>query len=444
MHDSRDCEYHHYERVSNGRQAIDGATVFCHVPPSILCVKGKEDIARLRRLGFNKFIINTNWDDKVVGDFGVDNSDIMLELSNDHQKNIDGLENNLRTWIANGFAGGMGGDFYAVFLNEPSHIEYDTFIQGAFNYFYVASIVHKVNQKVALGEYMVYSFYATMDPFTGSGGPWDGAPNEGILADMYFYTGYEGPWSAPSSFIGGESDQRPYWIRLSRIAGSKPAFPFIQLSHTSTHSDDKFQIEDLTDVDYLDTYLKTAKKLFNGAVAYPFEIHNEFVLDLIRICEDSSSSEHPSDYSHLSIPTDVYDPQIVRLNEHYPNVIQKCICQRKTALGHREHLAYITTSDPAATTASPSAVSCGCSKEDIDVLQKAYCDLFWQRLELFSAAAERQGLLKTVYTDKLTVYHCAKGDCRECAGTDPFHNPDLWQTTRLPLCQRLPPDLTLF
>ena len=417
---NRSCEYHQMKSIPSGtgRTQKNGSTLFIRLTHDDQCVSTRNDILRLKNMGFNRFILSTilyKEKQNQVQKYGLDNSEIMLELDADTIRG-DNLKSDLEKWLRDGFAGGRGGDFYAILFDEP-HTLYsdDNLAQCQKDYLKAVHVIWDLKQQVALGEMMVtavdfFGVDITNDHF---------ADFDETKANMLFYTAYDGPWTYWNDG-SGDSDQRYYWQKMYERADRRTAYPFITLSRwyngtMYVHSD----------VDYLDTLLSTSKLLFNGAAAYPQEIIDEFVHKMGKICalhDDYGAKDI------WEIPGDL-EPELKRLLETSSGfgAMRRCICNRR---GRFEWPSgYLTT---------PDRELNRCSDKDLVLLTAAYCELYWRRLEMFCAAAERQGLL-TQQTVEVTkqIYYCAKSDCNACQGTDPFNSPELWRTTPLPLCPKV-------
>ena len=247
------CAYHDIQEVEvPGRAQVQGANLFCSIPTNDICVRTADDVEQLRKLGFNKFILLTNWwvdedNDVNVKNLKLSNAEIMIELTKDDFNNIQALKENLRRWILEGYAGGANGDFFAVFLDEP-HNRDDSQVAE------LVTVLRGAHQKIAVGEYIsILSNHFTDNIAPG----WDivspGGTRLHEIADILFYTGYEG--SPLMLDPHPESNQIPDWHQMKlTVSGPKPAFPFIKMSHTLA-SDDDISLESYTDYDYLDTYL---------------------------------------------------------------------------------------------------------------------------------------------------------------------------------------------
>lgn len=419
---SSECEFHDYVEVPSGkgRTQEDGVNLFCYLTHLDICVTTKEDIDRLKNMGFNKFVLTASLaDQKYIKKFELDNGDIILELSKELILGDD-LKAKLSEWIRGGvgFAGGAPGAFYAVCFGEPHELDenreecYRAYIRAV-------TIIHevelgdgttpKLKQNIALGAYVLpLGFDKTWkNEFYGFES----------LADILMYTGYDGPWYATGGM--GDSDQRVGWEHMKEIANGRSAYPYIILSRYYNE-----KMHEYTDVDYLDTHLKTAKSKFNGAAAYPSEIVKEFVHKLGEIC---NLHDYYGSKDIWKIPSDL-EPELKKLLQGSAafGAMIRCICDRRGKLGHEvEHLTKIDKETG------------GCTERDLEVLKNAYCEMYWRRLEMFCAAAERQKLLKQ-QTMKQTkqIYYCAKSDCRECRGTNPVDRSDLWLNSPLPRCPK--------
>jgi hypothetical protein len=405
------CEYQETENAYAGRTQMNEAMLFCSLTSDDPCVKTEIDIQKLRDMGFNKFILLTNWNDDRLKQLKLHNSEVMLEVTGDDYEKQQDFDHKLHTWLESGISGldteENKQNFYAIFLDEP---KYDTPEEQRRANELIA-IAHQHGQKVAVCGFSIYYILYTMDTY-------DDVPG----ADILFYSGYNGPWNG--DWFASDSDQRPFWDRFRTKLGNRPGFPFLVMSHTfrddSKPPGEKVSYESYTDVDYLDTYLATARYLFNGAATYNADIVSEYILFLGQYC----------DYINHGgvLRTGVKPPLKWIISEIQPErfygleeLIKRCICSRK----HEEYIFYLKHGTD------------GCVADStLQPLLKLYCELFWMRMEKFCAAAERQGMLKAKYKSVPTrKWYCAKSDCAKCVGTDPLSRPDLWQLTPMPLCQ---------